>query len=94
MLATVSGTALWALISVALQVSSEPAPSGTGHKMEVHVLGFTNAYDTPFAVLWVLILVLVWLAAQPSMQITLILTATTLLAHLELIDAARKARAL
>ena len=94
MLATVGGTALWTLVPVALQVSSEPAPSGAGHKTQVRVLGSTNAYGAPFAVLWALILVLVWLAAQPSAQITLTLATAALLAHLELIHAARNARAL
>jgi phosphatidylinositol glycan class O len=94
MLATVGGTALWALVPVALHVSSEPAPAGAGHKTEVRVLGFANAYGAPFAVLWALVLAPVWLAAQPSAQITLALATAALLAHLELIDAARDARAL
>ena len=94
MLATVGGTALWALLPVALHVSTERAPAGTGHKTEVRVLGFANAYGAPFAVLWALILAPVWLAAQPSAQITLALATAALLAHLELIDAVRDARAL
>jgi len=67
---------------------------GTGHKTEVHILGFANAYGAPFAVLWTLILSPVWLASQPSMQITLALATAASLADLELIDAARDARAL
>jgi len=94
MLATLGGTALWALVPVALHVSSERAPAGAGHKTEVRVLGFANAYGAPFAVLWALILAPVWLAAQPSAQITLALATAALLAHLELIDATRDARAL
>jgi GPI ethanolamine phosphate transferase 3 subunit O len=93
-LATLGGTALWALVPVALHVSSERTPAGTGHKTEVRVLGFANAYGAPFAVLWTLVLALVWLAAQPSAQITLALATAALLAHLELVDAARDARAL
>jgi len=94
MLATLGGAALWALVPVALHVSSERAPAGASHKTEVRVLGFANAYGAPFAVLWALILAPVWLAAQPSAQITIALATAALLAHLELIDAARDARAL
>lgn len=93
-LATLGGTALWALVPVALHVSSERTSAGAGHKTEVRVLGFANAYGAPFAVLWTLVLSLVWLAAQPSAQITLALATAALLAHLELVDAARDARAL
>ena len=45
-----------------------------------------------FAVLWALILAPVWLAVQPNAQITLALATAALLAHLELIDAARDGR--
>jgi phosphatidylinositol glycan class O len=60
----------------------------------VRVLGFANAYGAPFAVLWSLFLAPVWLAAQPSAQISLALVTAALFAHFELIDAARDARAL
>jgi phosphatidylinositol glycan class O len=93
-LATLGGAALWALVPVALHVSSERTPAGAGRKTEVRVLGFANAYGAPFAVLWTLVLALVWLAAQPSGQITLALATAAVLAHLELVDAARDARAL
>jgi phosphatidylinositol glycan class O len=93
-LAVLAGTALWALVPVALHVSSERAAAGDGHKTEVRVLGFANAYGAPFAVLWGLALAPVWLAAQPSAQISLALATAALLAHLELVDAARDARAL
>ena len=57
----------------------------------MRVLGFANAYRAPFVVFWVLRLAPVWLAAQPSTQMTLAL-ATAM--HLELINAARDTRAL
>ena len=94
MLVALGGTALWALVPVALHVSSERTGAGAKHKTEVRVLGFANAYGAPFAVLWALVLVPIWLAAQPSAQITLALTTAALLAHLELVDAARDAKAL
>ena len=79
MLATVGGTALWALVPVALHVSSERAPAGAGHKTEVRVLVLANAYGAPFAVHWALILAPVWLAAQPSAQTALALATAGLL---------------
>ena len=93
-LATLDGTAPWALIPVAPHVPSERPPAGASHKTEVRVLGFANAYGAPFTVLWALILAPAWLAAQPSSQITLALATAALLAHLEIIDAARDTRAL
>jgi phosphatidylinositol glycan class O len=92
-LAVLVGTALWALVPVALQISSERKGAGASLKTEVRVLGFANAYGAPFAILWALFLVPVWLAAQPSAQISLALVTAALFAHLELIDAARDARA-
>ena len=43
-LATLGGTTLWALVPGALHKSSERAPAGAGHKTEVRILGFANAY--------------------------------------------------
>jgi phosphatidylinositol glycan class O len=93
-LAVIGGTALWALVPVTLQMSSKRTGTGASQKSEVRVLGFANAYGAPFAILWTLFLVPVWLAAQPSAQISLALVTAALFAHLELIDAARDARAL
>ena len=92
-LVVIGGTALWALVPVALRISSERKVTGASQKTEVRVLGFANAYGAPFAILWTLFLVPVWLAAQPSAQISLALVTAALFAHLELIDAARDARA-
>jgi len=92
--AILGGTALWALVPVALQISSERTGAGASLKTEVRVLGFANAYGAPFAILWALFLAPVWLTAQPSAQISLSLVTVALFAHLELIDAARDARAL
>jgi hypothetical protein len=75
-------------------VSPEQAPTAAGQKAGARVLGFANAYGVPFAVHWALILAPVWLAAQPSAQITSALATATLLSHLELIDATLDARAL
>ena len=92
-LVVVGGVALWALVPVALQISSERRGTGASLKTEVRVLGFANAYGAPFAILWSLFLAPVWLTAQPSAQISIALVTAALFAHLELIDAARDARA-
>ncbi|KAI0298191.1 hypothetical protein BC826DRAFT_1103125 [Russula brevipes] len=89
--------AFWPFPSLTMALpplSCQRAAAGDGHKTEVRVLGFANAYGAPFAVLWGLALAPVWLAAQPSAQISLALATAALLAHLELVDAARDARAL
>jgi GPI ethanolamine phosphate transferase 3 subunit O len=91
-LAALGAAVLWTIVPVALHVSSERIPAGSVHKTEVRVLGFANAYGAPFAVFWALALAPVWLAAQPSAQIILALATAALLAHLELVDAARVGR--
>jgi len=55
------------------------------------VLRFVNGYGAPFAVFRAVGLAPVWLAAQPSAQMTLALATA---AHLKLVDAACDARAL
>ena len=90
---TLAGIAFWMFFPVALHISSERAP-GAQNKTEVRVLGFANAFGAPFAVFWALAFAPVWLAAQPTAQITLALATAALLALLELIDAARDARAI
>ena len=92
-LATLGGTVFWMLIPITLHISSERAP-GTQNKTEVRVLGFANAFGAPFAVFWALALAPVWLAAQPTAQITLALATAALFAFVELVDAARDARAI
>jgi phosphatidylinositol glycan class O len=91
--ATFGGIVFWMFIPVALHISTE-RPAGTQQKTEVRVLGFANAFGAPFAVFWALALAPVWLAAQPTAQITLALATAALLALLELFDAARDARAM
>ena len=90
---TLAGIAFWMFFPVALHISSERAPRAQ-NKTEVRVLGFANAFGAPFAVFWALALAPVWLAAQPTAQITLALATAALLALLELIDATRDARAI
>ena len=94
MITVLVGSALWALVPVALQISSERKGTGTSLKTEVRVVGFANAYGAPFTIIWSLFLALIWLSAQPSSQISLALVTAALFAHLEFIDAARDARAL
>ncbi|KAH9048341.1 hypothetical protein EDB84DRAFT_1556964 [Lactarius hengduanensis] len=78
-----------------LPCTSRPsARPGTQNKTEVRVLGFANAFGAPVAVFWALALAPVWLAAQPTAQITLAFATAALFAHLELVDATRDARAI
>ena len=51
-LATLGGTALWALAPGALHKSSERAPAGAGHKTEVRILSFANAYCMALSLLF------------------------------------------
>ncbi|KAN0129780.1 hypothetical protein V8E53_012445 [Lactarius tabidus] len=91
--ATFGGIIFWMFIPVALHISTELAPRAQ-QKTEVRVLGFANAFGAPFSVFWALALASVWLAAQPTAQITLALATAALLALLELVDVARDTRAI
>jgi GPI ethanolamine phosphate transferase 3 subunit O len=97
LIAALGGIALWTLVPVTLDVSSDTGTGAAKTKkkgVRVVVLGFANAFGAPFVLLWTLALVPVWLASQPSAQITLALATIALLAHLELVDATRDARGL
>jgi len=92
-LATLGGTALWALVPGALHKSSEQAPQApvTRRKFAYSASPTLTVWHY-LCRLWALILAPVWLAVQLNAQITPALATAALLAHLELIDAARDGR--
>ncbi|KAH9913817.1 uncharacterized protein BXZ73DRAFT_55334 [Epithele typhae] len=85
------GYALWYLVPMCVQISSQPKPGPTPKK-EVTVVGFGNAYGAPYIVFWLLFLALLYPSAQLTGQITLALAAVAVLAYLEVVDSVRDVR--
>ncbi|KAI0696981.1 hypothetical protein C8T65DRAFT_710480 [Cerioporus squamosus] len=86
------GYALWWLVPLCLEISSEAKPDGG--KREVTVIGFANAFGAPYLVFWSLFFGLMYAATQLTGQVVLALTATAILAHLEVVDSVRDVRGL
>ncbi|KAI0048438.1 hypothetical protein FA95DRAFT_1557935 [Auriscalpium vulgare] len=92
----VAGGVLWTLVPVCLQIVTERVPNGPGehdHKTQVIVLGFANAFGSPYFIFWCIAFGAVWLTTQLTGQIALGLASVALLAHLELVDSMRDATA-
>ncbi|TFY70669.1 hypothetical protein EVG20_g2336 [Dentipellis fragilis] len=79
----IAGGLLWTLV-----------PGESESKTQVLVLGFANAFGSPYLIFWTISLGIVWIATQLTGQLTLGLATVALLAHLELTDGVRDARAL
>ena len=91
-----AGGALWTAVPVALHITTERALPGSGPdaKARVTVLGFANAFGAPYLIFWCIALGLTWAATQLSGQVALGFGTLALLAHLEVVDSVRDARAL
>ena len=90
------GVSLWWISPVCLEITAED-PSEDSHasksqqeqKKKVTVLGFANAFGSPYLVFWAIFLSVVWLCTQLAGQIVLGLATVALLAHLEVVDSVR-----
>ncbi|KAH7926000.1 hypothetical protein BV22DRAFT_1063942 [Leucogyrophana mollusca] len=65
-----------------------------GKATQVTVLGFANAFGSPYLIFWTVFLSVVWLTTQLAGQVILGLATVALLAHLEVVDSLRDARGL
>ena len=86
------GYALWWLVPLCLEISSEAKVDGG--KREVTVIGFANAFGAPYLVFWSLFLGLLYVATQLTGQVVLAFTVIAILAHLEVVDSVRDVRGL
>ncbi|KIJ19548.1 hypothetical protein PAXINDRAFT_108949 [Paxillus involutus ATCC 200175] len=96
---------LWWTSPVCLEIKrearkeSQPVDSGApmshqDQKIQVTVLGFANAFGSPYFVFWTIFLSFVWLCTQLTGQVVLGLATVALLAHLEIVDSVRDVRGL
>ncbi|KAG1752505.1 uncharacterized protein EDB91DRAFT_1195396 [Suillus paluster] len=90
----IGGISLWWTSPVCLAISknqsSPQTPASTSEeKTEVTVLGFANAFGSPYLIFWLIFLSIVWLMTQLSGQIVLGFASVALLSYLEVIDSVR-----
>ncbi|KAI0703402.1 hypothetical protein BC835DRAFT_1318639 [Cytidiella melzeri] len=90
------GGLLWFTVPLCLQVSAKDSAgvSGAKEKKEVAVVGFSNAFGSPYIIFWCVPFGLCYVASQPAAQVALGLSAIALLAYLEVVDSVRDVRAL
>ncbi|KAI0804684.1 hypothetical protein BC629DRAFT_1590921 [Irpex lacteus] len=89
----VLGGLLWFVVPLCLQVSAKD--SAAGHeKKQVTVVGFANAFGSPYVIFWSIAFGLFYVTSQPTAQIVLGLGAVALLAYLEVVDSVRDVHAL
>ena len=96
--------AFWWTIPVCLDIRRDaggdsvanetPALSQADAKKQVTVLGFANAFGSPYLLFWLIFLSITWLCTQLTGQVVLGLSIVSLLAYLELVDSVRDAQSL
>ncbi|KAG1722347.1 hypothetical protein EDB19DRAFT_1898207 [Suillus lakei] len=87
----IGGISIWwtSPVCLAISKSQSSGASTTQEKTEVTVLGFANAFGSPYLMFWLIFLSIVWLMTQLSGQIVLGLSSIALLSYLEIIDSVR-----
>lgn len=90
---TFGGISFWWASPVCLEINTEDdshtSQDQREQKTKVTVLGFANAFGSPYLVLWTIFLGVVWLCMQLTGQVVLGLATVALLAHLEVVDSVR-----
>ncbi|KAI0072712.1 hypothetical protein K474DRAFT_1686509 [Panus rudis PR-1116 ss-1] len=93
---------LWYLIPISLKIDAGAPPTTTSpgtntnvaKKKEVTVLGYANAFGSPYLIFWFLSFILIYLSTQLTGQVVLALGAIATLSLLEIVDSTRDVRAL
>ncbi|KIK46217.1 hypothetical protein CY34DRAFT_800749 [Suillus luteus UH-Slu-Lm8-n1] len=86
----IGGLSVWWTSPVCLSISkSQASEASTEEKTEVTVLGFANAFGSPYLIFWLIFFSIVWLMTQLSGQIVLGLSSIALLSYLEITDSVR-----
>ncbi|TFK51362.1 hypothetical protein OE88DRAFT_1680095 [Heliocybe sulcata] len=94
--ALVGGLSLWWLIPLCIRVNTDARSEGKpdAKKKQVTVLGFANAFGSPYFVFWMVFLGLLFVVTQLTGQVVLSLATLALLAYLEVVDSVRDAKGL
>nr|GAT61049.1 predicted protein [Mycena chlorophos] len=90
-LVLVGGGGLWWTIPLCLDIV-ETAPTRPGERRQVTVIGYANAFGSPYLLLWSGLFAIVYLTTLLTGQLIMGLMAVALLSHLEVVDSARDVR--
>ncbi|OAX40004.1 hypothetical protein K503DRAFT_768974 [Rhizopogon vinicolor AM-OR11-026] len=86
----IGGVSLWWTSPICLAISKSQSSTSTSEdKPQVTVLGFANAFGSPYLIFWLIFMSLVWLMTQLSGQVVLGLSSIALLSYLEVVDSVR-----
>lgn len=100
-----AGLGIWWLIPTCLQIQvnddpqtdsfiARPEDEGQPKKREVTVLGFANAFGSPYLLFWLVFFCMVYVSVQLTAQFVLGLATVALLAYLEIVDSVRDAKSI
>ncbi|KAG6910275.1 hypothetical protein DXG01_011672 [Tephrocybe rancida] len=90
--AVMGGGFLWWAVPICLDFEAKEAKPG--QKRQVNVIGYANAFGSPYLIFWSIALGLVYAATQLTGQIVLGLTTVALLSWLEVVDSVRDVRSI
>ena len=79
------GGTLWWLVPVCLDIDVV----NQGEKRQIHVIGYANAFGSPYLMFWSLFLSLISISTQLTGQVVLTLGTVALIAFLEVLDSVR-----
>lgn len=79
------GGTLWWLVPLCLDIDA----AGQGEKRQIQVIGYANAFGSPYLVFWTLFLSLISISTQLTGQLVLALATVALIAFLEVLDSVR-----
>jgi phosphatidylinositol glycan class O len=89
----IGGMSLWWTVPLCLEISTEPTMNSAVEK-QVTVIGFANAYGSPYVIFVSIFFSILYTVTQPTGQIILVLSMIALLAHLEVVDSVRDVESL
>ena len=81
----VVGGALWSIVPLCLDIDV----TGQGEKRQVQVIGYANAFGSPYLIFWTLFLSLILISTQLTGQLVLTLGMVAMMAFLEVLDSVR-----
>ena len=79
------GGSLWWFVPVCLDIDDV----GQGEKREIQVIGYANAFGSPYLIFWSLFLSLIFISTQLTGQLVLAVGTVALVAFLEVLDSVR-----
>jgi phosphatidylinositol glycan class O len=90
---TFGGMVLWWPAPICMDIRVRTA-SGDDQQKKVTVLGFANAFGSPYFIFWAIFLSIVYTTTQLTGQVVLALGTIALLAYLEVVDSVRDVESL